>query len=220
MEFIFMLTHADRTVAECRPALERALAQGVRHVGFKDVGVPAATLADLAERLRAAGAVSYLEVVDPLPERRRAAIATAAALGIDQVLGGQDIAEAGRLLGTGRYFPFAGRPLGHPTSLAGTPADIAADCRAAMAAGCGGVDLLAYRATEAEPLDLVRAARAALAGGRLIVAGSVASVERIKALAAAGVDAITVGTAAFDGAFVPGGGLEEQLAAILAACGG
>jgi hypothetical protein len=39
--------------------------------------------------------------------------------------------------------------------------------------GCAGIDLLAYRATDAEPLDLVRAARAATSG-RLVVAGSIA----------------------------------------------
>ncbi|KAB1141036.1 hypothetical protein F7R91_34020 [Streptomyces luteolifulvus] len=48
---------------------------------------------------------------------------------------------------------------------------IAPDCHPAEAAGCAGVDLLAHRATEADPLDLVRAARAATTG-RLVVAGS------------------------------------------------
>ncbi len=38
------------------------------------------------------------------------------------------------------------------------PDRIADDCRRAEAAGCAGVDLLAYRATDANPLDLVRAA--------------------------------------------------------------
>jgi hypothetical protein len=41
--------------------------------------------------------------------------------------------------------PFAGQP-------------IAADCRLAETEGCAGVDLLAYRATDADPLDLVHAA--------------------------------------------------------------
>ena len=85
--------------------------------------------------------------------------------------------------------------------------------------GCGGVDLLAYRATAADPLDLVRAARAALPGGKLIVAGSVNSVQRIHALAAAGVDAFTIGSAVFDGAFSPAKeSFRGQILDILEAC--
>ncbi|KND39576.1 HisA/HisF-related TIM barrel protein, partial [Streptomyces stelliscabiei] len=92
----------------------------------------------------------------------------------------------------------AGQPIGHPTRLAGDPERIAADCRRAETEGCAGVDLLAYRATDAEPLDLVRAARAATTG-RLVVAGSITGDDQIRAIAAAGADAFTIGSAAFDG---------------------
>ena len=126
------------------------------------------------------------------------------ALGVDRILGGTDLVTARRLLGDlSRYFPFPGRPVGHPTRLEGDAALVAEHCAHAMAQGCAGVDLLAYRATQAEPLDLVRAARAALAGGTLIVAGSVNSRARIHALAQAGADAFTVGSSVFDGSFSP-----------------
>ena len=88
-----------------------------------------------------------------------------ATLGVDRILGGTDLEAATRILGDlSRYFPFPGRPVGHPTRLEGSAALVAEHSRAARAMGCGGVDLLAYRATEADPLDLVRAARAALPG--------------------------------------------------------
>ncbi|MEP6701742.1 MAG: hypothetical protein ABJB04_02050, partial [Betaproteobacteria bacterium] len=91
--------------------------------------------------------------------------------------------------------------------------------RAARARGCGGVDLLAYRATEADPLDLVRAARRGVDRGRLIVAGSVHCAQQIHALAAAGADAFTVGSAVFDGTFSPTkGSLRGQILDILEAC--
>jgi uncharacterized protein related to proFAR isomerase len=80
------------------------------------------------------------------------------------------------------------------------------------------VDLLAYRATEADPLDLVRR-RAALPTQQLIVAGSVNTKEQIHALAAAGVDAFTIGSAVFDGAFSPAkGSFRSQVQDILEAC--
>ena len=81
------------------------------------------------------------------------------------------------------------------------------------------MDLLAFRATEADPLDLVRAARQALPTQQLIVAGSVNSKEQIHALAAAGVDAFTIGSAVFDGAFSPAkGSFRSQVQDILDAC--
>ncbi|MFJ2968637.1 hypothetical protein ACIPIC_41025 [Streptomyces collinus] len=100
--------------------------------------------------------------------------------------------------------------LGHPTHLAGDPDRIADDCRRAEAAGCAGFDLLAYRATDADPLDLVRAARAATTG-RLVVAGSITSTDQIQALASAGVDAF----GAFDGTLQPRAAPRSQLAPVV-----
>jgi imidazole glycerol phosphate synthase subunit HisF len=78
--------------------------------------------------------------------------------------------------------------------------------------------LLAYRATEADPIELVRAARRGITG-TLLVAGSVARVEQIRALAAAGADAFTIGSAALDGSFAPRmGSLRSQLRAVVDAC--
>ncbi|WOX20207.1 HisA/HisF-related TIM barrel protein [Streptomyces solicathayae] len=219
MDFIFMLTRDDRTVTDCLDVLDDIAGLGITHIGFKDVGVDADTLARLHTRIRALGATSYLEVVSTDRAQALASVRTAVELGVDQLLGGTWIDDTLPLLrGTGiAYLPFAGEPLGHPTRLAGGPDRIAADCRRAEAAGCAGVDLLAYRATDADPLDLVRAARAAT-GGRLVVAGSIASTERIRALADAGADAFTIGSAAFDGSLRPRAGtLRAQLAPVLEA---
>jgi hypothetical protein len=161
-----------------------------------------------------------MEVVSVTTDRARQSLATARDIGVDRVLGGTDIAAAREVLGDlSHYFPFAGRPVGHPTSLEGSAALVAQHCRAHRSAGCGGVDLLAFRATEADPLDLVRAARIALGNKLLIVAGSVNSRERIRALAHAGADAFTIGSAALDGSFSPNkGSLRSQITDIVATC--
>lgn len=220
MDFIFMLTRGDRTVEDSLDVLDVIAESGIHHIGFKDVGASPETMAVLARRIRSMGAVSYLEVVSTTRDSVLRSLTTAAELGVDRVLGGTEIEPARRLLGDlSRYYPFVGRPVGHPTRLDGSGELVAEQCRTAMATGCGGVDLLAYRATEAEPLSLVRAARRALNGGQLIVAGSVNSVERIHALGAAGADAFTIGSAAFDGSFCPSKGtLRGQIADILEAC--
>jgi hypothetical protein len=222
MDFIFMLTRDDRTVEDCLTAVDEALDVGLRHIGFKDIGASPATLRALTARIRGAGATSYMEVVSTSTEAALRSASVAAEIGVDRLLGGTECAAILRTIaGTGiAYYPFPGFPEGHPTRLGGSAAEVAAHCADFIARGCAGVDLLAYRATAADPLDLVRAARRALGPEKgLIVAGSVNSPERIAALKASGADGFTIGTAAFDGSFSPGkGALRAQLEDILAAC--
>jgi phosphoribosylformimino-5-aminoimidazole carboxamide ribonucleotide (ProFAR) isomerase len=117
-----------------------------------------------------------------------------------------------------QYLPFPGRPFGHPTKLGGSNEDVARDCKRFRELGAAGVDLLAYRATEADPLELVRTARRAM-DGTLLVAGGVATPAQVKALAGAGADLFTVGSAVFDGSFAPNvGSMRSQLKAVLDAC--
>lgn len=219
MDFIFMLTLGDRTVENCLEVFDSISDTGLEHVGFKDIGVDRATLAELQGRIKATGAVSYMEVVSTTTEACLDSARIALDLGVDRLLGGFEVAATMALLaGSGiAYYPFPGRPEGHPTRLHGSPAEVAADCARMEQAGCAGADLLAYRAVDAEPLALVEAARAALSG-ELIVAGSIDTPDQIQALAAVGVDAFTIGTAAFEGSFSPGKeGLRAQIEDILAA---
>ena len=220
MDFIFMLTRNDRTVEDADCLVDQVCDLGVTHIGFKDVGAPSATMQELVSRIRRRGGVCYLEVVSTTPEAVIRSLETATALGVDRILGGTDLPAAQRILGDlSHYFPFPGRPVGHPTLLQGSAALVAEHCGRARAMGCGGVDLLAYRATEADPLDLVRAARDALPDGKLIVAGSVHSRQQIHALSESGVDAFTIGSAVFDGSFSPAkGSLRGQVIDILEAC--
>lgn len=221
MDFIFMLTRNDQTIEDAFEVLELTLKTGVGRIGFKDVGATSGDLKTLTDEIRRAGASSYMEVVSTTSERIRQSLETARDIGVDYVLGGQDVDAARDILegGLAGYYPFPGLPRGHPTALGGTAEDVARHCKAYAEAGCAGVDLLAFRATDAEPLDLVRAARASLGDRELIVAGSVDSRERIHVLAEAGVDAFTIGSAVFDGSFSPNkGSFLSQIHDILEAC--
>jgi hypothetical protein len=220
VEFIFMLTRDDRTVEDCVAVLGEVLPLGLRHVGFKDVGVDRATLVAANDAIKVAGATSYLEVVGTELDACARAAMVARDIGVDRLLGGTNATVALDILdGSGiGYYPFPGRPSGHPTVLGGTAGEVSEQCRAFEAAGCAGVDLLAYRATEDDPIALVRAAREAVEG-EVIVAGSVDSPARIRAVAAAGADAFTIGSAAFNGSFAPGrNSLAGQVNAIVEAC--
>ena len=221
MDFVFMLTRADCTVADALDILQDVREVGLRHVGFKDVGIEPAALVELHRGIKALGATSYLEVVSTSPDAVLHSARTARELGVDRLLGGTQVEEVLAILAgsSTRYLPFPGTPFDHPTKLRGSPASIATDCARFRKLGATGVDLLAYRATEADPLELVRSARASLDGGTLLVAGGVATRDQVRALATAGVDAFTVGSAVFDGSFAPHvGSLRSQLRAVLDAC--
>lgn len=221
MDFIFMLTRQDRTIADCLELFDQIRPLKLRHVGFKDVGVSAETLHQLARAIRDSGATVYMEVVSTTPEAALNSARVGAELKVDRLLGGTDVAGTLPILkgGATEYLPFPGFPRGHPTKLGGQAADVEAHCRRFREQGCAGADLLAYRATEAEPLDLVRAARKGLGDGRLVVAGSVSTRAQIHALAAAGADAFTIGSAVFDGSYAPDrGSILSQLRAIEKDC--
>jgi hypothetical protein len=222
MDFIFMLTRGDKTVEDCLEVMDQVAPLGLTHIGFKDIGVEFSTLVKLSEKIRKVGAISYMEVVSETPEACLRSAETAKKLGIDRLLGGTDVRRVQDIIGGSatQYYPFSGFPSGHPTKLGGGAPDVKTHCRNFMAAGCAGSDLLAYRATEADPLALVRAAREGLGdSGYLIVAGSITSRERIAAVAAAGADAFTIGTAVFDGSYSPrNGSILSQLGAVIADC--
>jgi hypothetical protein len=219
MDFIFMLTRQDRTVADCLDLVRLILPLGLKHVGFKDVGASPTTLSALSEAIRASGATSYMEVVSTTPETCLASARIAVEIGVDCVMGGTDVAAIQGILRKSktRFFPFPGYPHGHPTRLAGTLQDIEIHCRDFAAHGCAGADLLAYRATEADPIALIRAAKKGLGEKRLIVAGSIVSKAQIRAIAEAGADAFTIGSAVLDGSYAPDmGSVLSQLGAIQA----
>jgi hypothetical protein len=217
MDFVFMLTRADQNVPDCLRVLEEIRPAGLMHIGFKDVGVPPETLRALVAGIRAQGATTYMEVVSTSAEAALQSARVAREIGVERLLGGTQVDEVLAILAGSAttYHPFPGKPVGHPTKLGGTAADVEADCRRFAAKGCAGVDLLAYRATDADPIELVRAARRGTPG-YLLVAGSVATPAQIRALRDAGADAFTIGSAAFDGSFAPTmGSLRSQLEAIV-----
>jgi methylglyoxal synthase len=115
-----------------------------------------------------------------------------------------------------RYYPFPGRITGHPSVLTGPAEDIVASAAGlAELEHVHGLDLLAYRFDGDVP-DLVARVCAAV-DKPVIVAGSIDRAERIGAVARAGAQGFTVGTAAFAGAFAPqAAGFAGQVRAILA----
>ena len=210
-DFIFMLTRNDRTIGNALNRLGDVIATGVRHIGFKDVGLSFAALRELANAIRAGGAHVYLEVVS-LDEASEAASArTAVSLNVDCLLGGTRPRVVVPIIrGTPiRYYPFAGTIVGHPSQLVGDSSQIVASAKLiADMDGVDGLDLLAYRSV-GDASALIAQVCSAVAPKPIIVAGSIDRAERIGAVVQGRAAAFTVGTAALDGAFP---GLSDSLA--------
>lgn len=224
IEFIFMLTRNDQTVADARQVYDTIRDTGLRYVGFKDIGLPPSELRELAAAMRADGREVFLEVVSERADDELRSVEAALDIGVDWLMGGTHADEALAILdqvgppGTPRrpkYCPFPGRVVDHPSILEGSIEEISESARALTARpGVDGLDLLAYRWRGDVP-RLVRSVVDA-ASGPIIAAGSVDSAERIEALADAGAWAFTIGGAIFDRRLPAGDSVREQVECALA----
>jgi len=211
IEFIFMLTRDDQTLADARAVYASIAESGVRHVGCKDVGLPRAELQALMDDIHANGHTTHLEVVSETEEATLASARAAAEIGPDFLIGGTLIEPVQDIIaGTGiRFFPYVGQIVGHPCLLRGSIESIAEEARRAEELGVDGINLLAYRYDG--NVDALVEAVVDATTLPVIAAGSVDSPARIRALAERGVWAFTIGTAALDGVLVPWQPLESQL---------
>ena len=218
LRFIFMLTRNDRTVADASQHLQTALSLGVRHIGFKDIGLPIDQLKSLNAAIKAGGATSYLEVVSLDRDSEIVSARAAVEIGVDVLLGGTRVDDVLPVIkGTGiRYFPFAGRITGHPSVLEGSIEEIVDSARAITARdGVHGIDLLAYRSAENDVPELMKAVCAAMSKP-VFMAGSIDTAERIAIVKHAGAAGFTIGTAALDGKYPASGkDLASQLNTII-----
>jgi hypothetical protein len=217
MNFIFMLTHNDTTVPNADKVYESIRGSGLRYVGFKDIGATPEELAVVAEKAHADGLEVFLEVVSTSKESELVSLQAGRNIGVDWVMGGTHPEDGISILsGSGvKYCPFPGRIEGHPSILLGSVADIAQDAKDLTAMdGVFGVDLLAYRHPEEDPLEVTRQVVDA-SSGPVIVAGSIVTAEQIRQVAATGAWGFTIGGAIFEGRLPGAPDLAAQITAVL-----
>jgi hypothetical protein len=216
--FVFMLTHGDRTVDNAAEIVPTLADVGLRYIGFKDVGADLARQRELTSLAHDAGFEVMMEVVSTTKADELSSLRGAADAGVDWVLGGTHAEDGvGILPETVRYCPFPGRVVDHPSILLGTIEEIAADAeRLTGLDNVTGLDLLAYRHPTADPLALIREV-VGRASGPVIVAGSIASIDRVRAVSEAGAWGYTIGSAIFDGLLPGAPSVSEQVRHVLEA---
>jgi len=99
--------------------------------------------------------------------------------------------------------------------LLGSTAEIAQDARDLTAVpGVFGLDLLAYRHPDEDPIALTREVVGASAGP-VVVAGSIVTAEQIRLVASAGAWGFTIGGAIFEGRLPGAPDLAAQIEEVL-----
>lgn len=216
-KLIVMLTLNDVTVPNARDVFRSCRDLPVEFWGFKNVGISAEETRTLLDDMKTAGKVTCLEVVtydeDSCLENARMAVE----LGFDYLTGTLFYPSVWEYLRDKpiRYFPFFGDVSGSPVTLRGTVEEIVADARRLVAAkAVHGLDLVAWRYADGDPVALARAVVAG-AGTDVILAGSITSEARMRLVAEIGPFAFTMGSALFDARFVPGGDVRANLSKVI-----
>jgi hypothetical protein len=214
--FVFMLTHGDRTVDNAAAIVPTLADTGLRYIGFKDVGADLARQRELTSLAHDAGFEVMMEVVSTTRDDELSSLRGAAGAGVDWVLGGTHAADGAGILPDGiRYCPFPGQVVDHPSVLLGTIDEIAADAERLTALDhVSGLDLLAYRHPTADHVALIREV-VRRSSGPVIVAGSIASIERVRAVSEAGAWGYTIGSAVFDGLLPGAPSVSDQVRHVL-----
>ena len=213
-ELIVMLTHQDRTVQDALQLFERTRDYPITHWGFKDVGLSPEEMQRVVTAMKAAGKITFLEVVSLSEEEGLRGARLAVDLGFDVLMGTVFFPSIGEYLKDKavKYYPFPGHVHSHPSILDGTIDEIVVHARELESYGAHGLDLLTYRyAGDAAHLltQVVQATHVPI-----VSAGSIASFDRITEVWDSGAWGFTIGSAFFEKQFVPNGSFEENVLAV------
>lgn len=200
-ELVVMLTHNDFSVDNAEEIFEQCRDSQARYWGMKEVPLPQERMKALFTEMKKAGKTTVLEVVGYTEEEGVKGAELAAACGCDILMGTMfsrrvaDICHANGI----RYMPFVGTITGRPSVLTGGIAEIVAEAQRVVAAGADGVDLLGYRYA-GDAVALNRALCESLPG-RVCIAGSIDSYQRLDEVKEAGAALFTIGGAFFENKF-------------------
>jgi uncharacterized protein related to proFAR isomerase len=215
-ELIVMLTHNDLTVKNALEVFDSCKDLPVKFWGFKNVGVSRGVMHELLDTMKKHGKITFLEVVTYTEESCLESARMAVESGFDYLTGTRYFSSVGKYLTDKpiRYYPFVGDVGGSPVQMKGAMQEILDDCKRLEQAGVDGLDLVAYRYVDGDPVELARRV-VAESETEIIIAGSISSEERIGIMNEINPFAFTMGSALFDRLFVPDGDFRSNLERVI-----
>jgi hypothetical protein len=211
-KLIVMLTQNDITVDKADKVFDACKDLPVEFWGFKNTGISPTDTRRLVDAMKEAGKTTFLEVVTYTEESCLDNAKLAVEYGFDYLTGTRFFPSVSKFLeGTSvKYFPFVGNVGGSPVTLKGSVQEILDDAKRLEGAGVHGLDLVAYRFSDGDPVELAKQV-VAQASTAVIIAGSISSYERIKIINEISPFAFTMGSALFEGLFVADGDFRVNL---------
>lgn len=215
-KLIVMLTQNDITVENADKVFDACKDLPVEFWGFKNTGISPAEIKNLVNAMKDADKTTFLEVVTYTEESCLENAKLAVEYGFDYLTGTRFFPSVSKFLeGTAvKYFPFVGDVGGSPVKLTGSMQDIIDDCKRLERAGVHGLDLVAYRYADGDPVELAKQV-VAQSSSAVIIAGSISSYERIKIVNEINPFAFTMGSALFEGLFVADGNFRVNLQKVI-----
>jgi len=214
---IIMLTKGDLTIPDAVKVFYSIKDTGISHIGFKDRGLPPEELKELAQAVKKENIQIYFEIISHTKEDTLQSAQKALELEADYLIGGKHVQDVLPVVKNRmKYYPYAGKVVGHPCMLQGEIEEIVDEAVEFMTSGVDGINLLAYR-YQGDPEKLITALQKV--DLPLIVAGNIDSPVRIRFLTRLNISAFTVGTALFEKKFAPGKTLQEQIEIVLKEAG-
>jgi hypothetical protein len=214
-KLITMLTYNDETVNNALSIFRECADLDCDFWGFKDVGLPEDRIKELVTVMKQAGKTTFLEVVSLTEEECLRGARIAVECGFDYLMGTVFFQSVFDYLKSHakHYLPFCGKVTGHPSVVEGTIEDAIDEGKRLQKLEVAGFDLLAYRFVgDAEELARRFVKEIDLP---VVIAGSIASTERLDRIKEYNPWAFTIGTAFFDKKFVPDGSFGDQIQAVL-----
>lgn len=215
-KLIVMLTQNDVTVENAREVFDSCKDLPVDFWGFKNVGISPADTQELLSAMKRHNKVTFLEVVTYTEESCLENARMAVDSGFDYLTGTRYFPSVAEYLKDKsiRYYPFVGDVGGSPVILQGTTDEILGDCKRLESAGVHGLDLVAYRYTDGDPVELAKRVVAS-ATTDVVIAGSISSEERLRIISEIDPFAFTMGSALFEKRFAPEGDFRANLEKVI-----
>jgi len=213
-KIVIMLTHNDKTVENAIEVFQTCKDLPVKRWGFKQVGLEENKMEKLVTDMKAAGKETFFEVVAYTEEECMAGAKQAVKMDVDYLLGTVYFKSVFEYLVSQniKYMPFCGRVHSRPSILEGGFGEIIAQANTLIDKGVFGVDLLSFRHKNGE--ELAKAYCGAIKKP-VVIAGSINSRSRIDFIKSIDPWGFTMGSALFDGDFVPGSGVRANLEEVI-----
>ncbi|MGX8702582.1 hypothetical protein [Caproiciproducens sp.] len=215
-KLIVMLTHNDQTVQNAQETFDACQDLPVKKWGFKDVGLAPDKMTALCQSMKRAGKETFLEVVTYTEAGCLRGAKLAVECGFDYLMGTilyDSVVKYARENGL-KYLPFVGDVSGSPSVLKGSVQSMVEQTKAYQAKGVYGVDLLGYRYVDGDP-EKLSAQFIENSPLPTVLAGSIASIDRLRKVQEMNPWLFTMGSALFKADFVPGGSVRQNLSKVV-----